>query len=81
MALAQSVVIVGTSPVALNIAGPTNIVVKNLNLGTVYIGVSGAGNQTFPLGSGSELRLTMAASDVVYAVADAAGRRVAVISA
>jgi hypothetical protein len=80
MALAQTVVTVGTSAVALFTAGPTNVVIKNLNLGTVYLGISGAGNQTFPLGSGGELRLTIAATDVVYAVADAAGRRVAVFT-
>lgn len=80
MAVAASIVIVGTSATALNAGDVTNMVIKNLSLVTIYVGVTGVGNQTFPVSGGSELRLTLAASDRVFALAQAANTRVALIT-
>lgn len=80
MALASSVVTVGTSPVALNSAGPTRITIFNLDVDSIKLGASGAGNQNLPLAGGSQITLDIAGTDVVYALAQAAGHRVAVLS-
>lgn len=81
MAMTSDVITVGTSPVALNSVGPTNVWIRNLTFDSILIGITGAGKQNYPLGGGSELRLTIAASDVVFALAQKAGQKLAVLTA
>lgn len=58
MAINTGAVSVGTSSVALNAAGPTSVVVKNIGSGIVRVGTTGAPNFVLLPGETAVLPLT-----------------------
>jgi hypothetical protein len=65
MAATSASVNVDATPVALNTAGPTRMVIRNIGDSVAFLGV--VGNQSLPIYPGEFFRADIGGSDVLYA--------------
>jgi hypothetical protein len=67
MAATSASVNVDATSVALNTAGPTRMVIRNIGDSVAFLGVAGVGNQPLPIYPGEIFRADIGGSDVLYA--------------
>lgn len=82
MAFTSNIVSVTSTPTALHAAGPTAIhSIRNLGIGTVYLGIAGAGQQKYPLAGGATINgpIAIANTEVLFARSDEGTVQVAIL--